>query len=192
MIRRTLTAVSVCLLAALASCTALTQMASMLTCQYSLQNVVQPRLAGISLSSVSDVTKMDALSIAKVTTSLLTGSLPLSATVNVGVTNPNQTQAALAGLDWMLMFNGASMLTGSTTQQIAVAPGGGKATVPLTVQVDLAQLFKKENRDQMLSFADGLLHLGEQNSKVTLKINPAVSFGGQVYKTGFIPISKSF
>lgn len=185
-------AVSLCLLVGLVSCTTLTQMASLLTCQYSLQNVAQPKLAGISLTNVNDVTKMDAVSVAKVATTLLTGSLPLSATVNLGITNPNQTQAALAGMDWTLFFEGVSMLTGSTTQPISVAANGGKSTVPLNIQIDLATLFKKDNRDQMLKFADGLLHLGEQNSTVTLKINPAVSFGGQTYKTGFIPISKSF
>ena len=174
------------------SCSTLTQMASLLKCQFDLQNVTQPKLAGISLTNVQDATNLDALSLARVATSLLTGSLPLSATVNLGVTNPNQTQASLAGLEWALFFEGVSMLTGATQQQIAIAPNGGKATVPFTVETDLAQLFKKENRDQMLRFADGLLHLGEKNSTVTLKVNPAVSVGGQVIRTGFIPISKSF
>ncbi len=173
------------------SCTTMTQMASLLTCNYNIQGIANPRLAGVGVSSTGDLTKLDMMTAARVATSLLSGSLPLSATVNVGVTNPNGTAAQVAGLDWALFLENTSMVSGSTQQQVYVAPNGGRSVVPLTVEVDLAQLFRKESKEDMLKFANGLMHIGESSSKVSLKIRPSVSFGGQVFKTGFITVSKA-
>ncbi len=178
-------------LVALTSCSTLMQTASLLTCNYNLQGLASPKLAGISLTNTSDLMNLDAVSALKVTTALLAGSLPLSATVNVGITNPNSTAAQLAGLDWELFFEGVNVLSGATSQQVNVAANGGRSVIPFAVQMDLAQLFQKESKDRMLKFANGLMHLGEGGSQVSLKIRPAVSFGGQVYKTGFITVNKS-
>ncbi len=174
------------------SCATLKGIGSFLTCNYNLQQVTDPRLAGISLTSTADLTNLDLSSAAKVAATLLTGSLPLSVTVNVGVNNPNGTAAQIEGLEWALWFNGTSMIGGETQQRIYVEPNGGTAIVPLTVQIDLAQLFNKEARDDMMSFANGLLHLGQanqQDSKVALKIRPRVSFAGQVFTPGWIGVS---
>ncbi len=172
------------------SCSTLTNMASLLTCNYNVQGIGDPRLAGISLTSTSDLTKLDATTALKVTTALLAKTLPLSMTVNLGVTNPNSTAAEIEGLDWALFFQEKNMLTGSTAQRVHVDANGGKTTVPFVVQLDLASLFEKESRDQMMQFANGLLHVGEQNSGVSLKIRPKVAFGGQVYTPNYITVLK--
>ncbi len=173
------------------SCSTLTQVASLLTCNYNLQTVTNFKFAGINLTNTQDITNLDPVAALKVTTTLLSGTLPLSATVNVGVTNPNVTAAQLAGLDWALFFEGVNILSGETQQQVYVAPNGGSSVVPFAVQIDLMELFKKESKERMLKFANGLLHLGESNSQVTMKIRPAISFGGQIYKTGYITLNKN-
>ena len=182
-----------CLLGCIAlfgACGILSQMGSLLTCNYRIDQVNNPMLAGMGVSNLNDLTKLDAATALRVTTTLLSGSLPLSATVNIGVTNPNATAAQIAGLDWILLFEDAQVLTGATQQPVYVAPNGGNSSIPLTIQADLAALFKNDSMDKMLQFANGLLHVGGQGAKVSLKIQPVISLGGQPYKMGYITVSK--
>jgi len=163
---------------------------SLLTCNYRIDKVDNPMLAGIGVSSLNDLTKLDASTALRVTTTLLSGSLPMSATVHIGVTNPNATAAQIAGLDWILFFEDVQVLTGALQQQVYVAPNGGNSTVPLTIQADLAALFKNESMDKMLQFANGLLRVGEKSAKVTLKIQPTVLVGTQPFKMGYVVLGK--
>ncbi len=180
------------LTAVFASCSTLMGVASLMTCNYDLRSVSDPRLAEISLTSTRDLTSsLDAMSLLRVTTALLSGSVPFSATVNVGATNPNATAAQLSGLDWAIYSGATQMLTGQTAQQIYIGANGGTALIPLTLQIDLGKLFDKNGKDDMLKFANGLLHLGESGSDVSLRIRPSVSFGGQTFQTGFITVARS-
>ena len=163
---------------------------SLLTCNYRIDNVNNPTLAGVGVSSLNDLTKLDATTLLRVTSTLFSGSLPMSATVHIGVSNPNSAAAQIAGLDWILFFENVQVLTGSLQQQVYVAPNGGTSSIPLTIQADLAALFKNESLDKMLQFANGLLHVGEKGAKVTLKIQPTISIGAQPFKMGYIVLSK--
>ena len=173
------------------SCATLTGMLSMVNCNYDIRNVTNPELLGISLTNVSDVTKLDAVSMLRLTTSILAGSLPLSATVNVGINNPNASAAQIGGLDWELYFNNAGVLSGSTAQNIYVAPNGGVSTIPLNLQVDIMNFVKRESREEVFDFVNGLLHLGENASSVALRIRPTLTIGGQNIRTGFITVTKN-
>ena len=163
---------------------------SLLTCNYRIDNVNNPMLAGIGVSSISDLTKLDASTALRVTSTLLSGSLPMSATVHIGVTNPNATAAQIAGLDWILLFEEVQVLTGVLQQPVYVSPNGGNSSIPLSIQADLAALFKNESIDKMLQFANGLLHVGENNAKVTLKIQPTVLIGTQSFRMGYVTLGK--
>jgi len=163
----------------------------MVNCNYDIRNVTNPELLGISLTNVPDVTRLDAVSMLRLTTSILAGSLPLSATVNVGVTNPNSAAAQIGGLDWELYFNNTGVLSGSTSQNIYVAPNGGASTIPLTVQIDIMSFIKNDSRDEIFDFVNGLLNIGESTSNVALRIRPTLTIGGQNVRTGFITVKKS-
>ena len=163
---------------------------SLMTCNYRIDNVSAPMLAGINVSNRNDLTHLDASTALKVTSTLFSGSLPLSATVNIGVSNPNATAAQIAGLEWILFFEDVQMVTGALQQQVYVAPNGGTSSIPLTIQADLVSLFKKESLEKMLQFANGLLHLGEKGVKVTLKIRPSIAVGGQVLQMGYITLNR--
>ena len=172
------------------ACGTLSQMAALLTCNYSVRNVDSPKLAGINIANMNDITNLDAVTALRVSATILSGALPLSATINVGVSNPNSVAAQIAGLEWILSFEGVDLLSGTTLQQVSVAPNGGSSVIPFTVQTDLVSLFNKDSRDRMLKFTQGLLHIGDKNGQVTLKIRPSISFGGQVFRMGYITVSK--
>ena len=163
---------------------------SLLTCNFRIEQVTNPVLAGMNVSNLQDLTRLDAATALRVTSTLLSGSLPMSTTVHIGVHNPNTTLAKIAGLEWILLLEDVQVLSGATHQEVSVAPNGGTTSVPLAIQADLATLFKNDSREKMLQFANGLLHIGDQGAKVTLKIRPTLSLGGRSSTMGYITVSK--
>lgn len=173
------------------SCAALTGAASLMTCQYDVKNVTNPRVGGISLANVTNIESLTAGQLAQFSLGMLAGSLPLVAEVNMQITNPNKTAAQIEGLDWQLYFNGANMLSGTTTHPVNVAPNGGRSIVPLEVSVNLMDLFKKESRNEIFQFANGLLHVGESQSAVSLRVRPSFNVGGQIIRGNYFNVTKN-
>jgi LEA14-like dessication related protein len=173
------------------SCDVLSGVASFVNCKYEFAGFGNPSVAGISLSNITNVNNLNAVSLLKLTTGILSGSLPLSFTANIKATNPNSTAAQIAGLDWGIDLNSANILSGTLEHAVSIPGSGGHTVIPLTIQTDLLQLFKGESKDNILGFINHLLNTGEDSSNVAIRIRPAVMIGGQKISTGFITLSKN-
>jgi LEA14-like dessication related protein len=173
------------------SCDVLSGVASFVNCKYEFAGFSNPSVAGINLSNINNVNNLNAASMLKLTAGILSGSLPLSFTVNINATNPNSTTAQIAGLDWGIDLNSTNVLSGTLNHSISVPGNGGQTVIPLTVQTDLLQLFKGESKENIMSFINHLLNTGEGSSNVAIRIRPAIMVGGQKLTTGFITLSKS-
>lgn len=173
------------------SCDVMSGVASFVNCKYEFAGFANPSVAGINLNNVTDVQKLGAASLLKLTAGILAGNLPLSATVNVKAVNPNGVAAQIAGLDWALDLNSSNVLSGTLNNQISIPANGGSSVIPLTIEADLLKLFKGESKDNIFKFINGLLNTGSGTSDVTIRIRPSVMIGGQKISTGFIPLTKS-
>lgn len=174
------------------SCDTMKQILSFTNCKYELGGLAAPSIAGILLSNVTDVNNLNAVSLLKLTTSLMSGSLPFTMTVNVNATNPNTTTAQIEGLDWAIDLENKTLFTGNVGNRVTVPANGGQTVIPLNFQIDLMEAFKDESRDNILNFVQGLLNVGESSSKVSFKIKPSVMVGGQKISTpNFITLSKT-
>jgi LEA14-like dessication related protein len=173
------------------SCDVLSGVASFVNCKYEFAGFSNPSVAGISISNITDVNKLNATSLLKLTAGIISGSLPLSATVNVNATNPNSTAAQIAGLDWAIDMNSSNVLSGTVNNAISIPANGGQTIIPLTIQTDLLQLFKGESKENILGFINNLLNTGDGSSNVAIRIRPAVMVGGQKISTGFVTLSKN-
>jgi LEA14-like dessication related protein len=172
------------------SCDVLSSVASFVNCKYEFAGFSNPSVAGINIGDVTDINKLNAASLFKLTTGILSGSLPLSFTANISATNPNSTPAHIAGLDWGIDLNSTNVLSGTLNHSVSIPGNGGQTVIPLTVQTDLLQLFKGESKENILSFINHLLNTGEGSSNVALRIRPSIMVGGQKIQTGFITLSK--
>jgi LEA14-like dessication related protein len=140
---------------------------------------------------MNNINNLNAASMLKLTAGILSGSLPLSFTVNINATNPNATAAQIAGLDWGIDLNSANILSGTLDHSVSIPGNGGQTVIPLTIQTDLLQLFKGESKDNIMSFVNHLLNTGEGSSNVSIRIRPSVMIGGQKLSTGFITLTKN-
>jgi LEA14-like dessication related protein len=172
------------------SCDVLSGVASFVNCKYEFAGFANPSVAGINLSNTSNVNNLNAASMLKLTAGILSGSLPLSFTVNINATNPNATTAQIAGLDWGIDLNSTNILSGTLNHSISVPGNGGQTVIPLAIQTDLLQLFKGESKENIMSFINHLLNTGEGSSNVAIRIRPAVMIGGQKLTTSFITLNK--
>ncbi len=161
---------------------------NMVNCKYDFQSLTDVSVAGINTSKMS---MMDAPKIIN----LLSGSaqsIPVGLTVNLGVTNPNATDAILNGLDYMIAIDGIDITSGSVAQMLDIAPGG-TGTLPLAMAFDVATLLKGDTRDAIMGVVRNLIGMGSEASKVTLNIRPSFNVAGyKVTSPVMIPVSFSF
>lgn len=175
----------------LLSCDTISQVLSFTNCKYEIAGLAAPSIAGVSLSNINNVTDMNPMSMLKVVAAITSGNLPLSMTVNVNATNPNNTVAQIEGLDWAVDLENTTMFTGNVGSRVTVPANGGKTIIPLNFDVNLMEVLKGESKDNMLNFVQGALDMGNASSKVSLRIKPSVMIANQKISTGFITLSKN-
>jgi LEA14-like dessication related protein len=185
-IKMNIIAVFICCTAFL-SCDVLSGVASFVNCKYEFGGLSNPAVAGVSLSNLTNLSGLNAMSLLKLTTGILAGSLPIDVTFNIKATNPNSTAAQIAGLDWAIdMDKTSNVLAGTLEHAVSIPANGGQTVIPLVVQTDLVKLFK--SKDDIFGFVNNLLNVGTSNSNIGLRIRPSVSIAGQKISTGFINI----
>jgi LEA14-like dessication related protein len=174
------------------SCNTLSQLAAFKNCNYELVNLSNTTVAGISLAGLQNVNNLNAASLLKITTAILSGNLPLNATVNVKATNPNAKMAQVEKLEWAIDLNNSNILTGNVNQRISVPANGGHTVIPFNFQIDVMKLVKKgETNDNVISLVNNVLRTGEGSSTVSIRIKPTVSVGGKNISTGYITLKKT-
>lgn len=162
---------------------------NMVNCDYSYKSISGLSVGGINLSNGLSLT-----AIPKVT-SLLSGkasSIPMDFTLNLNVKNPNQSNALLHGLQYIISIDGVQFTTGSINQTLNIAAGQTQ-TLPLTIGVDLASLMKGESKDAVVDIAKNFLGIGSKKSQVSLQLKPSFKVGNtMVASPVYIPVSFSF
>ncbi len=161
---------------------------NMVNCKYDFRSLTNLSVAGIDPQNMSLMDAPKLLGLLSGNTS----SIPIGATVNLAVQNPNSTEALLNGLDYVLSIDGIDFTTGSVSQQLSVMPGQ-TGTLPLTVAFDIATFLKGESRDAVSGIVKNLMGMGTEPSNVTLNIRPSFDVAGyKVTSPVMIPVNFSF
>lgn len=179
----------------LSSCDVLQQVAdqfnsvaNLANCDFALKNVDNVSVAGVNVKNLSKGT-LSATDVLKLVAAYQTKQVPLSMDVNVDITNPTTTQAAMTALDWILAIDGTDMANGVNTKSYTIKPSA-TTTVPLGVNTDLGQLFSQKGVDALKTFASSFTNEGI-SSKVGLRVKPSISVGtAQVPFPNYITLEK--
>lgn len=179
----------------LSSCDVFNQLASQFTsvanlanCEFALKNVSNVSVAGVNVKNLTQG-NLSATDIVKLVAAYQSKQVPLSLDVNVDVTNPTTTQAAMTALDWILAIDGTDMANGVSNKNYTIRPSA-TTTVPLPVSTDLGQLFSQKGLDALKNFASSFTSEGV-SSKVGLRVRPSLSVGTtQVPFPNYITLEK--
>jgi len=158
-------------------------------CKFDYKSISHLSLDGINLSQGIQPLQIIQL------TSLLTGSrstIPLDFTLNLDVTNPNQSAALLNGMDYVLNIDGVQFTTGSLNQTLNIG-AGEKQLLPLTIGFDIARLLKGDSKDAVENIVKNFIGIGDKKSTVSLNLRPSFMIGSQTFHSPiYIPVQFSF
>jgi hypothetical protein len=119
-------------------------------------------------------------------------TLPLQFTLNLDVKNPNTQTASLSGLQYVLEIDDLEMTRGFVNHAVRV-PGNSSAVLPVTMSFDLRSVLSGKSADAVKNLAFNFTGLGDSPSKVTFRLKPSMSIGGQIITSPvFIPVSFTY
>jgi len=130
------------LLMAATGCTTFREVANLRKVQFSIDRVVQPRLAGVDLARVQSYDDLRSTDMLRLGSALSNGTLPLSFTLQLDAENPssNSVNARLTQMDWTLLLEDKETVSGRFEREV-VLPPGEPTDVPFDVELDLVRFF---------------------------------------------------
>lgn len=148
---------------------------------FKLDNVSNMTLSGISISNKRSFSDISTSDVFKLTSSFATKKFPANFTLNVLASNPNNgtagkksTNAIIQSLDYRLILDDVSTITGDIGNEITV-PGSGQATmIPLSMGLDLYKFFGDKGYESIVNLALAIGGVGSTPAKIKLDIKPTV------------------
>jgi hypothetical protein len=169
------------------------EMKALVNCGFRYEGLKHATLAGVDVSRVTGLIDLEAGDESTLFSALTFGKLPLDVTVNVGVKNPNQSMAAMNRLEWILLIDGIEMGTGAVTDRVILAPGGGTATIPISVSTELLTVLSGKSGDAAITFGLNLAGTGDKSSRITVKVKPTIIVGeSAIHYPGYITLNREF
>jgi LEA14-like dessication related protein len=175
------------------SCNFLKEMAALGKCEFRMTTLEDPEIAGVDVSQVRSVTDLNFVDMGIISSSILTGELPLSFTLNVEVRNPNPAMAALNRLEYMAFIDEVEVARGHLDKRIEIPASGGISTIPLRLSTDLISILKKDSRQALLNFGLNLADAGKRPTRVSIKVKPTILVGGmEINYPGYFTVKHDF
>jgi hypothetical protein len=162
-------------------------------CSFRLVDIQDAVLAGVDIQDVESFSDLSFSETSKISMAALSGELPLDLTVNLEVENPNPEKASVSALYWVLYIDDMEITEGRISDKVIVPPDGGRAIMPVPVQVDLWEVITGETSDAIMNFAMNLGGSGEYPTRLKLKIKPSVYVAmKKLNYPGFFTIEEAF
>lgn len=157
------------------------------SCEYDFNSLSNFTVGGVEISGGS----LNLMELAKLT-SLLTldaKSIPLDMTVNLDVTNPNTSPAAMNRLQYILNIDDVELTHGTLDQTIYIA-AGDKSVLPLQIGVDLKSLLSGDTGNAVVKAIKNIAGIGDSKTKVTVQLKPTFTVGSIPFTPpSYIPVS---
>ncbi len=152
----------------------------------------QVDLAGIRFDQIRSVSDMNLGDVARIMGALASPVLPLSMRVNVEVHNPNNRDAGLNRLEWVLFIDDNQMTTGILDQPFSI-PANSTQLVPVEVGIDLKQALKGKPGEALLNFCMNLAGAGSKPTRFKIKLKPRLTVAGvEIIYPGFITVNTEY
>lgn len=148
--------------------------ANLANCKFDIKNVTNVNVAGVNVKNLTQG-NLTAADVVKLVAAYQAKKVPMNMNLNLDVTNPTTTQAAMTALDWILAVDGTDLANGVNSNSYTIKPSA-TTVVPLGVNADLAELFTKKTLDALKNFASSFTNEGI-SSMVGLRVKPSLAVG---------------
>ncbi len=175
------------------SCKQLQELSNLAKCEFKLKTIENIELAGVKVQNLSNISQINILDIAKLTTAYMSKNIPLSFNLNVDAKNPNPGTASITQLDWILQIDDIDMTRGILNQKYSIAPNGGVATIPMNMNFNLFDVLSGKSKDAIINFGLNLAGAGNTPTRVALKTRPTINVGNfPLQYPGYITVKNTF
>ncbi|MBC7418137.1 MAG: LEA type 2 family protein [Pedobacter sp.] len=167
------------------------QIKALKDCQYKITSVDGASLAGTDIKKLFDNGNFNLGNLPGVALGLLRKDIPLSATVNLEITNPSGVTAAINQFDYKILVNNTDLAEGTVNQNINIVQGQ-KTVVPISIRSNVYKLLtNQEILNDVMKAAKKTSGRDESLGLLTIKIRPTFMIGNTPIKyPGYISISK--
>ncbi|GAB3929422.1 hypothetical protein [Larkinella terrae] len=161
-------------------------------CKFHITSADSVYLSGIDVRKLKNLEDLNPMKYPQLATGFMTKSIPISARLNIDITNPTNKTAAIDQLEYKILLAEQELFNGFVNQRIEVAPGGA-SRVPVKLNANAYKLMTDDKtRD---AFTDLVRNMsGSNNSKssrLTIKIKPTLALGNKkVDYPGYITIDQ--
>lgn len=192
--KRNYVIISLVMLVMVASgCKFLTELSSFSKCEFRMKSIKNTQLAGVDVQNIKSVSDLNFATMAKLTTTLSQGKMPVNFTLNIEAKNPNPTDAAINKIQWIALIDDKQAAEGVVNKRIEIPANNGTAVIPLDVSTDLTEVFSKDMGKKLIDIALGLAGANDEPSRVTLKVKPTILVGPVEFDyPGYFNLSKEF
>lgn len=142
--------------------------------EYRYNSLSNIQIAEMNLGDASNISVSNLASIATI---LAGGStrqaIPFSMTLNMDVTNPNNTIAFLDALDYSILINEMKFVEGKMDVPIRIDPGQ-TSLVSIPISVDLKSLMNRYSQERVTNEMSAFLGITPKETSVTVKLWPSL------------------
>lgn len=181
-----LIALAVCSAAFLASCASLSNISSSLMnvkpLQFKIRGISGMRIGSIDIASKTSLTSFSMQEGLALKNLVASKSMPVTFVLTVEAMNPNagnnglkSIPLTLEDLQWRLLIDGHSTITGGLDRPLEIAGNNGTTSIPLTVSMDLMQTFSDRDLQSLINLACSLGGANGSTTSVALDALPVVS-----------------
>jgi LEA14-like dessication related protein len=175
------------------SCSYLKELTALADCDFRMSTLEYPLLAGVDISDINSIEAFTLEETGKIAKNILLGDLPLSFILNIEVKNPNPVTASLNRMEYIAFIDDLQVAAGAVEERIEIPPLGGISTIPVRVETNLVELFKKESRNTLINFGLNLADASKKPTRVSIEIKPFIRVGSKDLEyPGYITVKKEF
>ena len=171
-------------------CQTLREISALRQVDFSLDRASRMTLAGVDMSGVRSYDDLSFTDLGRITSALLSGSMPLEFDLHVAAEHPpqNTVQARLVQMDWTLLLQDRETISGRLDREVVLPPGEPR-DIPLTMRLDLVDFVEGSAQDLVeLALAIAGDDRG-QPKEIALRARPTVQTSlGPIHYPGEITI----
>ncbi|MDO7743927.1 MAG: hypothetical protein MUP99_09140 [Pedobacter sp.] len=160
-------------------------------CTYKVMSASNVTVGGADVKKMINMQDINLASLPGLAFGLLRKDVPLKARINMEITNPSSSLAAINEFEYKVLINKVDLANGFVNQMVSVEPGQS-VVVPVDITANVYQFISNAKvMSEISEFLKGGGSGQERKGLVTLKIKPSIKVGNTLVKyPGFITIDK--
>lgn len=160
-------------------------------CNYKFLSADNITIAGTDVKKLVNGSTINLSNAPALAFAYLRKDIPLKATVNLEISNPSNTLAAINNFEYIILVNQQQIAAGLVDQRISI-DAGQTTNVPMQLNTNIYQLLTDgKTLQDVTDFLSAANSGKEKKGLVTLKIKPSIMVGnGLVKYPGYITIDK--